>query len=221
MSYSHSLPEVEEMAFLKVDNLASCTSSSTLKRVFEDYGPVVDVHISRNHLTKEPYSSAFIHFYNKCDARNAMGALNGILLDGCKLRVQMIHSYVPHYAQTSSGQGRQYHYQEDNQEFQSHGERHCCSSTRNQPSSHSRSSQDYSESQLHSHRSHRRLSSSTKRSKSKSSMLDHQLPNRSHSRSRHPPREKEKKSKSRSSRKHAFKGPEEGGILAIKSFQYL
>ncbi|XP_059107448.1 uncharacterized protein LOC131900006 [Peromyscus eremicus] len=210
MSYSHPLPNVEEMAFLKVDNLANLTSSSTLKRVFEDYGPVGDVYISENHLTEESYRAAFIHFYNKRDAENAMGALNGILLDGCKLRVKMVHKEVPQYAQPSCSQGGQYHFKEDNHEYQSHDKRHCCSSTSLRSRSHNRSSPDHSESRPQSHHSHRRLSSSTKRSESKSSASDHQLPDKSCPRSRHHPREKKKKSKSRSSRTLA-ECPEGGG----------
>ncbi|XP_076417948.1 uncharacterized protein LOC102908123 isoform X2 [Peromyscus maniculatus bairdii] len=210
MSYSHPLPNVEEMAFLKVDNLANFTSSSTLKRVFEDYGPVGDVYISENHLTEEPYRVAFIHFYNKRDAETAMVALNGTFLDGYKLRVQMVHNDIPQHAQPSCGQGGQYHFEEDNHEYQSNDKRHCCSSTSHRSRSQSRSSPDHSESLPQSLRSHRRLSSSTKRSKSKSSMSDHQLREKSCPRSRHRPREK-KKSKSRSSRTHAFECPEGGG----------
>ncbi|XP_036031492.1 E3 ubiquitin-protein ligase RLIM-like [Onychomys torridus] len=218
MSYSHPLPNVEEMAFLKVDNVANLTSSSTLKHVFENYGPVGDVYISENHLTEEPYRVAFIHFYNKHDAKNAMGALNGILLDGCKLRIKMVHNNVPQYAQLSCGQGEQYYFKEDNQEFQRHGERHCCSSNSLQSRSHSSSSPDHSESRPQSHSSHRRLPSSTKRSNS--SMSNHQLPDKSCPRSRHHPRDKKKKSKSRSSHTHAFECPKgEGKLLGEENMQ--
>ncbi|ERE65274.1 Nucleotide-binding, alpha-beta plait containing protein [Cricetulus griseus] len=152
MSYSDPLPNVKGMTSLKVDNLANHTSSSTLKRLFEEYGPVGDVYIAPNHLTEERYGFAFIHFLNKHDAKNAMDALNGILLDGCKLRVQMMHKDDPRYTQSDSTQGGQHQYEEDNHESQSQ--------------SHTRSSPDNSQNGTQSHYVHRGLSS-TKGSKSK------------------------------------------------------
>ncbi|KAL1766465.1 serine/arginine-rich splicing factor 2-like, partial [Sigmodon hispidus] len=209
MSYNLPLTNVVGMTSLKVENLANNVSSTTLKHVFEDYGPVSDIHIPQNPLTNEPYGFAFISFHNKCDAESAMNALNGILLYGCKLRVQMVHS-DSQYAQPSCGQEGQYHNKEDSHEFQSHCERHSCHTTRIQSRYHSRSFPDQSESQSQSHRSHKRLPS-TKRSKSKSSTSTHQLQDKPHARKRNPPGAKRKKHKSRSSHKQDFKCSKAGG----------
>ncbi|XP_051035304.1 serine/arginine-rich splicing factor 8-like, partial [Phodopus roborovskii] len=212
MSYTNPLPNVKGMTSLKVDNLANRTSYSTLKRVFEAYGPVGDVYIPQNHLTKERYGFAFIHFLNKRDAKNATDALNGILLDGCKLRVQMMHNNDPRYTQPDYAQRGQHQYEEDNHESQSHSEKDCCPTDMIQSTSHSTYSSDHLQSGTQSHYLHRRLSS-TRRSKSKSSMSNQQLPDKSRPRSRNLTHAKGKKSKSRSSCRNPSKCPEGGGRL--------
>lgn len=122
MSYSHPLPNV--------NNFVNTTSTSTLKHVFHEFGPVGDVYIPQNHLTKEPDGFAIINFYNKCDVKDAMDDLNEILLHGCKLQVQMVHNDDPLYVQPVCGQGGQHHFKKENHEFQSHSKRHCCPTNR-------------------------------------------------------------------------------------------
>lgn len=184
---SHALPNVDGMTCLKVENLAYHTSSYTLKHIFEDYGPVGDVFIPQNHLTEENYGFAFIHFYNNCDAKDAMHGLHGILLDGKKLKVQMVHNDDLHYAQPDCCHGRQYHYEEENHELQRQYKRQHCSNTRIQTRSQSRSSPDNSESKSQScNHSHRKLAS-TKRSTTQSSVSTQKLPNRACPKSRNRP----------------------------------
>lgn len=202
MSYSHALPNV--------DNLANSTSTSTLKHIFQEFGPVSDVYISPNHLTKEPDGFAIIHFYNKRDAKDAMDALNGILLYACKLRVQMVHNDDPLYVQPDCGQGGQHHFKKENHEFQSHRKRHGCPTTRIQSRSYSLSSSEHSESRSQSHCLQRRLPS-TKNSNFSSSMFSYELPDTPCPTSRKLPQSKWKKSKYRSSCKHDFKCHEGGG----------
>ncbi|GAB1302932.1 hypothetical protein APTSU1_001817300 [Apodemus speciosus] len=210
MLSSHALLNVNGMTCVKVENLGYHTSSCTLKFVFENYGPVGDVYIPQNQLTEEHYGFAFIHFYHKCDAKDAVHALNGILLDGCKLKVQMVHSDDPHYAQSDCGQGRQYRYEEENHEFQSQCERQHFSNTGIHTRSHNRSSPNHSKSKfLSCNLSHRR-SASTKRFKTQSSVSTQQLQNRACPKSKHLSGEK-KKDKSKSSCKSASKYPSGGG----------
>nr|XP_034342000.1 E3 ubiquitin-protein ligase RLIM-like [Arvicanthis niloticus] len=218
MSRSHDLLNVDGMTCLKVENLAYHTISGNLKHVFEDYGPVRDVYIPRNPLTEEHYGFAFIHFYNKCDAEDAVRALNGILLDGCKLKVQMVHNDDPNYAQPDCGQGRQYDYKEENHEFQSQCERQQCSNTRIQTRSHSRSSPDHSESKTQTcNHSDRRLSA-TERSKTQSLVSTQCLPNRASPKSRNLSGETTKP-KSKSSRKSASKCPSGVGLLLEENME--
>ncbi|KAF7473102.1 Hypothetical predicted protein [Marmota monax] len=77
------------MTSLKVDNLTYRTSPNTLRRVFQNYGPVGDVYIPRDRFTKKSHGFAFVRFHHKHHAKDAMDALDGILLDGRELRVQM------------------------------------------------------------------------------------------------------------------------------------
>lgn len=200
------------MTTLKVENLAIHTSTFTLKQVFKDYGPVGDVYIPQNPVTKEPYGFAFIHFYNSRDAKNAMDALNGTLLDGCKLKVQMVHNDDPQYAQPHCGHGGQHHYEEENHDHEFQSERHCCRTTRIQSRSHSGSSPGNSECLSQSRYHSQRRSSSIKRGKMESSVSTPQLRGRPLARTRSLQQVK-KKFKSKSLFKGASKYPSEGRVI--------
>ena len=89
MSYRRPPPDVEGMTSLKVDNLSYRTSPETLRRVFRKYGQVGDVYIPRDRYTKESRGFAFVRFLDKRDAEDAMDVMDGALLDGRELRVQM------------------------------------------------------------------------------------------------------------------------------------
>uniref|UniRef100_A0AAV2LJ05 RRM domain-containing protein n=1 Tax=Knipowitschia caucasica TaxID=637954 RepID=A0AAV2LJ05_KNICA len=89
MSYGRPPPDVEGMTSLKVDNLTYRTLPENLRRVFEKYGRVGDVYIPRDRYTKESRGFAFVRFFDKRDAEDAMDAMDGALLDGRELRVQM------------------------------------------------------------------------------------------------------------------------------------
>ncbi|XP_006257042.2 E3 ubiquitin-protein ligase RLIM-like [Rattus norvegicus] len=218
MRCSHALLNVDGMTCLKVENLAYHTSSYTLKLIFEDYGAVGDVFVPRNHLTEENYGFAFIHFYNNCDAKDAMHGLHGILLDGNKLKVQMVHNDDLHYAQPDCGHGRQYHYEEENHELQKQYKRQHCSNTRIQTRSQSRLSPDNSESKSQSCNHSHRKSASTNGSTTQSSLSTQKLPNRACPKSRNRPGEK-KKPKSKSSCKSVSKYPSGGGCLVIENME--
>ncbi|XP_023371220.1 serine/arginine-rich splicing factor 2-like [Otolemur garnettii] len=94
MSYSRPL-KGEVMTSIKVNNLTYHTSSYTLRRMFEKYGPIDDVYIPRDRLTNESRGFAFIRFCYKHHAEDALGALDGILLDGHELQVQLAHCACP------------------------------------------------------------------------------------------------------------------------------
>ncbi|KAB0345945.1 hypothetical protein FD755_024400 [Muntiacus reevesi] len=89
MSYSRPPPNVGDLISLKVDNLTDRISRRTLRRIFERYRPVGDVYIPRDRLTLESRSFAFVRFYDKHHAEEAMDALDGVMLDGRELWVQM------------------------------------------------------------------------------------------------------------------------------------
>lgn len=108
MSYGRPPPDVDGMTSLKVDNLTYRTEPETLRRVFEKYGRVGDVYIPRDRYTKESRGFAFVRFYDKRDAEDAMDAMDGALLDGRELRVQMARYGRPpdsHYGGGGGGGG--------------------------------------------------------------------------------------------------------------------
>ena len=82
-------PNTDGMISLKVDNLTYRTTPEMLKRVFEKYGDVGDVYIPRDPYTQESRGFAFVRYFDDRDADDAISGLNGVLLDGRELRVQM------------------------------------------------------------------------------------------------------------------------------------
>ena len=89
MSYSGPPANVGDLISVKVDNLTDRISRRTLRRIFERYGPVGDVYTPRDRFILEPRGFAFVRFYDKQHAEAARDALDGVLLDGRELRVQM------------------------------------------------------------------------------------------------------------------------------------
>lgn len=82
-------PTIDGMVSLKVDNLTYRTTPEDLRRAFEKYGDVGDVYIPRDRFTRESRGFAFVRFYDKRDAEDAMDSMNGALLDGREVRCQM------------------------------------------------------------------------------------------------------------------------------------
>ena len=82
-------PDTEGMVSLKVDNLTYRTTPESLKRVFEKYGDVGDVYIPRDRFNQESRGFAFVRYYDQRDAEDAIDAMDGQMLDGRELRVQL------------------------------------------------------------------------------------------------------------------------------------
>lgn len=89
------------MVSLKVDNLTYRTTPEDLRRVFERCGEVGDIYIPRDRHSRESRGFAFVRFYDKRDAEDALEAMDGRMLDGRELRVQMAR-----YGRPNSPQGR-------------------------------------------------------------------------------------------------------------------
>ncbi|XP_005100172.1 serine/arginine-rich splicing factor 2 [Aplysia californica] len=88
-SYGRGPPSIDGMVSLKVDNLTYRTTPEDLRRAFEKYGDVGDVYIPRDRFTRESRGFAFVRFYDKRDAEDAMDSMDGALLDGREVRCQM------------------------------------------------------------------------------------------------------------------------------------
>lgn len=89
MSYGRGPPEIDGMTSLKVDNLTYRTTPEDLRRAFDKYGDVGDVYIPRDRFTRESRGFAFVRFYDKRDAEDALDSMDGAIMDGRELRVQM------------------------------------------------------------------------------------------------------------------------------------
>lgn len=89
MSYGRGPPDIAGMTSLKVDNLTYRTTTDDLRRIFDKYGDIGDVYIPRDRYNRESRGFAFVRFYDKRDAEDAMDALDGTMLDGRELRVSM------------------------------------------------------------------------------------------------------------------------------------
>lgn len=81
-------PNIRGMVSLKVDNLSYRITPEELKPVFEKFGEVGDIYIPRDRFTKESRGFAFVRFYDKRDAEDAMDRMDGYVLDGREMRVQ-------------------------------------------------------------------------------------------------------------------------------------
>ena len=107
MSYNGSRgpPAIEGMTSLKVDNLTYRTNVEDLKRIFNKYGEVGDVYIPRR-KDGESRGFAFVRYYEKRDAEDAMDSLDGTSLDGREIRVQSAKYGRPIYDPRRRGGSR-------------------------------------------------------------------------------------------------------------------
>lgn len=109
MSYGRRAPpKIDGMISLKVDNLTYRTTPEDLRRVFERCGEVGDIYIPRDRHTRESRGFAFVRFYDKRDAEDALEAMDGRMLDGRELRVQMARYGRPTSPQRRGGGGNRY-----------------------------------------------------------------------------------------------------------------
>lgn len=113
---SRGPPEIEGMTSLKVDNLTFRTTPEDLRKAFEKYGDVGDVYIPRDRFTRESRGFAFVRFYDRRDGEDAKSSMDGAILDGRELRVQMARYGRPEprrgprsrYGGGGGGYGRRY-----------------------------------------------------------------------------------------------------------------
>ena len=75
------------MKNLFVGNLGPVVTHEELRRLFEAYGEVVQVHIIVDHETGLPRGFAFVEMTNEADAESAIKGLNGSILQGRALTV--------------------------------------------------------------------------------------------------------------------------------------
>ncbi|XP_075231299.1 SR family splicing factor SC35 isoform X2 [Lycorma delicatula] len=165
MSYGRPPPRIEGMVSLKVDNLTYRTTPEDLRRVFERCGEVGDIYIPRDRFSRESRGFAFVRFYDKRDAEDALDAMDGRLLDGRELRVQMARYGRPSspYRRGRRRRSRSRSRRRSRSRSRSRSRRRSYSRSRSR--SHSRSRSDSKSSRGRSHSRSRSGSKSRSRSK--------------------------------------------------------
>ncbi|PAV59938.1 hypothetical protein WR25_17395 [Diploscapter pachys] len=82
-------PDISELYSLKVDNISYNTTIADLRRLFDKYGDIGDIHIPRDKYTRQSKGFGFVRFYNRRDAEYAMDRTDGKYMDGRELRVAL------------------------------------------------------------------------------------------------------------------------------------
>lgn len=102
-NYGRRPPNVEGMVSLKVDNLSFRVTPDEIKPIFEKFGEVGDVYIPRDRYSKDSRGFAFVRFYDRRDAEEAMARMDGHVMDGREMRVQLARFGRPNENQRKRG----------------------------------------------------------------------------------------------------------------------
>ena len=86
---SRGPPNISGMTSLKVDNLTYRTTMDDLDRYFSKYGDLGDIYIPRDRHRRESRGFAFVRYYEKRDAEDAIDGLDGTVIDGRQIRVTL------------------------------------------------------------------------------------------------------------------------------------
>jgi len=82
-------PRIEGMTSLKVDNLTYRTTMDDLERYFKKFGEIGDIYIPKDRNTHDSRGFAFVRFYERRDANDAMDSMDGKVIDGREIRVNL------------------------------------------------------------------------------------------------------------------------------------
>ncbi|CAI4232252.1 unnamed protein product [Auanema sp. JU1783] len=82
-------PSIEGLHSLKVDNISYNTTQADLRRIFDKYGEIGDIHIPRDKYSRQSKGFGFVRFYSRRDAEYAQERTDGKWVDGRELRVAL------------------------------------------------------------------------------------------------------------------------------------
>lgn len=87
MSFRRPPSDVDRMTSLRVGNLPFRAHQEDLLPLFEKYGDVGDIYLPVERGSGRSRGFAFVRYYDKRDAEDALDALNGRTYDGRDLRI--------------------------------------------------------------------------------------------------------------------------------------
>lgn len=76
-------------ATLYVGNLSFSTRSVHMRSHFRQIGPVKSIHMGLDRFRRTPCGFAFVEYYHRRDAQDAVASLSGTKLDGRVIRVEL------------------------------------------------------------------------------------------------------------------------------------
>ncbi|KAI8784569.1 serine/arginine-rich splicing factor 2 [Biomphalaria glabrata] len=80
-----SPPDLRGMFSVKVDNVDYRATADDLRPVFARFGILADVYIPRDPSTKKSRGYAFVRYFDKRDAKDAVRAMDGFIFNGREL----------------------------------------------------------------------------------------------------------------------------------------
>ncbi|VDM38553.1 unnamed protein product [Toxocara canis] len=93
------------LAYLQIDNISYQTTPQDLRRLFEKYGEIGDIHIPRDRYTKQSKGFGFVRYYSRRDAEYAMDRMDGRWIDGREIRVALARYERPIDERSSRSSG--------------------------------------------------------------------------------------------------------------------
>jgi len=87
MAFRRPPRDVERMTSLRVGNLPFSASAEDMTPLFEKFGEIGDIYFPLERGTGRSRGFAFVRYFDKRDAEDAMDSLNGRTYDGRDLRI--------------------------------------------------------------------------------------------------------------------------------------
>uniref|UniRef100_A0A183CV94 RRM domain-containing protein n=1 Tax=Gongylonema pulchrum TaxID=637853 RepID=A0A183CV94_9BILA len=81
--------DIKFLISFQVDNISYETTPNDLRRLFDKYGEIGDIHIPRDRYTSQSKGFGFVRYYSRRDAHYAMERMDGRWVDGREIRVAM------------------------------------------------------------------------------------------------------------------------------------
>ncbi|KAK6776891.1 hypothetical protein RDI58_027892 [Solanum bulbocastanum] len=77
---------------LFVNRLSFYTTSEQLKKLFSPFGVVTEARLVKDPRTQRPKGFGFVTFESEADAQNALNSLNGRIVDGRLIFVEVVET---------------------------------------------------------------------------------------------------------------------------------